>query len=153
MDIHGLAMNVASIMKENDIRKSLATTRHTLHITDDEGNCADFVLKKKDTAVLFTVQDIETILKASIQAIEAALQKGECISARGFGRLEVKYREPRRTRDFDTGEWIDVEGRFIPKFTFGSDLRTAARLYQCSLEEGNIETRIDREGLGDEDFE
>lgn len=152
MDIRGLAKDVATIMKERGIRKTMATTKHTLHVTDDEGNRADFVLKRKDNTVMFTIEDVETILKICVQSIEAAIQRGDSFSIRGFGKLEVKYREPRRTRDIETGEWMDVEGRYVPKFTYGSDLRTAARLYEHSLKEGVVETRIDREGFDDEEF-
>ncbi|MCQ2052327.1 MAG: HU family DNA-binding protein [archaeon] len=154
MDLKELTRTIASNMKENDIRKTINATRHTLHITDDEGNVADFVLKKKESAVLFTIQDIDAVLRSTIQVIESALQRGESINVRGFGNLGVKYREPRRTKDIETGEWVDVAGRFVPKFTFGNELRRAARLYEDSLDDGKIVTRIDREGLvADEEYE
>lgn len=152
MDLHGLSRSVWAMLKENGVRKTMRPTRHVLHVSDDDGNQTDFVLKRQDTAVLFQVEDIEIILKYCIQAMENALQSGESINARGFGKLEVKYREARRTKDIETGEWIDVAGRYVPKFTFGSDLRTAAKLYEISLTEGEIETRADRE-LSEEELE
>mgnify|MGYP007013968344 CR=1 FL=1 len=41
----------------------------------------------------------------------------------------------------------------MPKFVAGSDLKTMARLYEHTLTEGSVETRIDREGLSDEWYE
>lgn len=152
MDTKGLARSIAGVMKESDIRKNMVATKYVLHVTDDDGNRADFALKRRDTAMLFTIEDVETILRTGVQVIEAALQRGESINIRGFGKLEVKYREPRRTKDIETGEWIDVEGRYVPKFTYGADLKTAARLYEHSLND-RLETRIDREGIDDEDLD
>lgn len=154
MDIHMLARDVAAIMREHGIKKRIPAAKHTLHVTDDEGNRADFVIKRVDTPVAYSIEDVETILKNCIVAIETALQLGENISIRGFGKLEVKYREARRTKDIETGEWIDIEGRYVPKFTYGNELRTVARLYENSLMEGIIPTRIDREGvIEDEEYD
>ena len=152
MDLHGLARNVCAMLKENDVRKTMNTTRHVLHISDNDGNQTDFVLKRQDSAVPFQIDDIHVILKYCVRAIENALQNGENINVRGFGKLEVKYREARRTKDIETGEWIDVAGRYVPKFTYGTDLRTVARLYEISLTEGDIVTRADRE-LSEEELE
>lgn len=145
MDLHGLSRNVWAMLKDDGVRKVMKATKHVLHISDNDGNQTDFILKRQDPAVLFQVEDIEVILRYCVKAIESALQTGESVNVRGFGKLEVKYREARRTKDIETGEWIDVAGRYIPKFTFGSDLRTVARLYEVSLTENDIETRADKE--------
>lgn len=152
MDLQGLSKNVCAMLREDDVRKTMNTTRHVLHISDNDGNQTDFILKRQESAVPFYIDDVQIILKYCVQAIENALQNGENINVRGFGKLEVKYREPRRTKDIETGEWIDVAGRYVPKFTFGSELRTVARLYELSLTEGDIITRADRE-LSEEELE
>lgn len=152
MDLQGLSRDVCAMLKEDDVRKTMNTTRHVLHISDNDGNQTDFILKRQESPVPFYIDDVQIILKYCVQAIKNALQNGDNINIRGFGKLEVKYREARRTKDIETGEWIDVAGRYVPKFTFGSELRTVARLYELSLTENDIITRADKE-LSEEELE
>ena len=129
---------VTNTLRENDVRKYVCTPKHVFHISDDEGNTKDFIIKRTEKEVLFTVPDITIILDTCLAVIEDALQKGEEVSLHGFGSFALKHRAARRTKRPDTGEWIDIESRYTPKFSFGNDLRIAAKLYELSLKENAL---------------
>lgn len=153
MDLNGLIKATTVTMKESGVGKDVQSGKHILHVSDEEGNKTDFVFKTTERRVPFSAEDVGEVIRTVIQVIEACIQRGETISVRGFGRLELKYYTPRRTHDLQTGEFIDIPGRCVPKFVAGSDLKTMARLYEHTLTEGSVETRIDREGLSDEWYE
>lgn len=126
---------VASVMRENGIRKPVSSPKQVFHISDDEGNKKDFVIRKTDKSVMFTIEDIESVIDSCIYVIKEALKRGENITFHGFGSLGVHHRKARATKRPDTGEWVEVEARYIPKFTFGNDLRMCTKLYELSLNE------------------
>ena len=41
-----------------------------------------------------------------------------------------------------TGEWVEIDARYIPKFSFGNDLRLCAKIYELSLNDSNPETNF-----------
>lgn len=129
---------IANVMRENNIRKPVSSPKQVFHISDDEGNKKDFVVKKTDKSVLFTVDDVEAVVDACLYVIEESLKRGEPVSIRGFGSLGLKYRKPRATKRPGTEEWVDVEARYVPKFSFGNDLRMCAKVYELSLGDGLI---------------
>ncbi len=147
-----LISRVASVMRENNVRKSVSFPKQVFHISDDEGNSKDFVVKKGEKNVLFCADDIENILNACLFVIKDALKKGEEVSIKGFGSLGLKYRVKRATKKFGTDEWIDVDARYIPKFTFGNDLRMCAKVYELSLTDRENLNAIERNALNS-DFE
>lgn len=126
---------VTDVLKDNDIRKSVSIKKHTFHITDNDGNAADFTIKQQDKRVLYTVEDISSIIDACIAVIVDAIKHGDTIFIKGFGTLSLKRREARRTKQPGTEEWCEVEARYVPKFSYGNDLRMAARIYEMSLED------------------
>lgn len=133
-----LVSRVASVMRENNMRKPVSLPKQVLHISDDEGNIKDFVVKKADKNVLYTVGDVEAVVDACVAVIEEALRNGESVSLKGFGTLGLQYRKPRATKIPLTDEWVKVEGRYIPKFSFGNDLRKCANLFEMSLKDRDI---------------
>ena len=126
---------VAEALRENDLRKPVSVRKHTFHITDDEGNSADFNIRQQEKSVLYTADDVSNIVDASLAVILDAIRKGEEISVKGFGTLGLHYRAARRTKEPNSGEWCEVDARYVPKFAYGNDLRMAAKLYEVSLAE------------------
>lgn len=124
---------VAETLRENNMRKPVSVKKHTFHITDDEGNAADFNIKKRDKSVLYTIDDVSAIIDACLSVIFDTIRNGEEINIKGFGSLGLRYRAARRTKEPKSGEWCEVEARYVPKFAYGNDLRMAARLYEISL--------------------
>ena len=134
------ASRVAEALRENNMRKPVSVKKHTFHITDDEGNSADFNIKQRDKAVLYTVDDATNVIDACLAVILDAIRKGEEINIKGFGCLGLHHRAARRTKEPNSGEWCEIEARYVPKFAYGNDLRMAARLYEVSLAERGEQT-------------
>ena len=121
--------SVYNTLRDNDVRKSVPLKKAVFHISDDDGNVADFAIKQENKRVLFTTEDITSIIDACMLVVEDALKHGEDVSIRGFGTIGVHKRAPRYVKQVGTGDWVPVEGRYVPKFTSGESLRLAARLY------------------------
>ena len=51
------------------------------------------------------------------------LQKGERIEIRGFGSFSLHYRAPRVGRNPKTGETVELDGKHVPHFKPGKELR------------------------------
>lgn len=134
-----LSSRVAEVLRANNIRKPVSVKKQTFHITDEDGNTADFHIKQQDKNVLYTVDDTANVIDACIAVILDAIKNGEEISIKGFGSLGLHYRAARRTKEPNSGEWCEIEARYIPKFSYGNDLRMAARLYELSHAEAEQE--------------
>lgn len=130
-----LISRVTEALRVNNMRKPISVKKHTFHITDEDGNAADFHIKQQDKNVLYTVDDTANIIDACLAVILDAIKNGEEISIKGFGNLGLHYRAARRTKEPNSGEWCEVEARYVPKFAYGNDLRMAARLYEIGLAE------------------
>jgi DNA-binding protein HU-beta len=133
MNKRQLVSRIAEVMRLNNVRKQVLVPKKVFHISDDDGNHKDFVVKSADKNVLFSVDDVENVIDAAIQVIEESLKVGEPVTVQGFGTLGLKYRKARATKQVGTDEWIDIAARYVPKFSFGNDLRMAAKLYELSL--------------------
>lgn len=150
-----LVRRIASVMRENNVRKPVSSPKQVFHISDDDGNTKDFVIRKTDKSVLFTADDVEAIVDACLFVIEEAMKRGEPVSIRGFGTLGLKYRKPRATKKLGTDEWVDIDARYVPKFTFGNDLRMCAKVYELSLQDNVLSNPLpvfdesDDETVGD----
>lgn len=138
MNKAGLISATAALLRERGIRKEIRTPEHVFHISDDEGNCKDFKVKRTQRSAVYTAADVAAIIEACSDVICEQLKNGENVSVASFGTFGLKYRKARRTRRFDNGEWIDVEARYIPKFSFGNRLRQCAQLYAVALENKNL---------------
>lgn len=51
------------------------------------------------------------------------LQRGERIEIRGFGSFSLHFRAPREGRNPKTGETVKLEGKYVPHFKPGKELR------------------------------
>lgn len=135
MNKKDLIGRVTDTLRKNNLRKPVSMRKHTFHITDDEGNSANFNISKKEKSVIYTIDDVANIIDACLAVIVDSIKNGEEISIQGFGSLGLHYRAARRTKEPNSGEWCEIEARYVPKFSFGKDLRMAARLYEVSLVE------------------
>ena len=146
MNKRELASRTMEVLRSNNIRKPVFIKKHTFHITDDDGNTANFHVKQQDKNVIYTVDDTMNVIDACIAVMVDAIKNGEEISIKGFGTLGLRHRTARRTKEPLSGEWCEIEARYVPKFSFGNDLRMAARLYELSLPEDNQEGEHDQDG-------
>lgn len=141
MNKKDLISKVTELLRINNVRKPISTPKQVFHISDDEGNHKDFVVRKTDKSVLYNSTDVSAILEACLSIIEDAVKHGEDVSLHGFGTLGIHHRAARRTKHPTTGQIVDVASRYVPKFTFGNNLRMAAKLYELSLRDnvGSVE--------------
>lgn len=137
---------VVDVLQQNDIRKPVAAQKTVLHITDDDGHCSDFTIRKDSTKLLFTVSDIAAILDAMLAVTEDSLKHGEEVNLHGFGSLALHHRAARQTKHPDTGDVVDVAARYVPKFSFGKNLKIAAKLYELSLSDRNPDEEVENDG-------
>lgn len=126
---------VTDALHVSNIKKPISIPKQTFHISDNEGNSKDFTIKKTDKSVNYTKDDVTAIIDACIYVIQESLKQGEPISVHGFGTLGLNYRKPRATKHVGTSEDIIIAGRYVPKFSFGNDLKMCAKVYELSLDD------------------
>lgn len=68
-------------------------------------------------------RDIEIAVKELLEQMVQTLQKGERIEIRGFGSFSLHYRAPRVGRNPKTGETVELDGKYVPHFKPGKELR------------------------------
>lgn len=68
-------------------------------------------------------KDIELSVKEILEQMAQTLQSGERIEIRGFGSFSLHYRAPRTGRNPKTGETVELEGKYVPHFKPGKELR------------------------------
>ncbi len=68
-------------------------------------------------------REVERLVNAILETIEAGLARGDRIEIRGFGSFTVKERAPRVGRNPRTGETVHVAAKLHPHFKSGKELR------------------------------
>jgi integration host factor subunit beta len=68
-------------------------------------------------------RDVERIVTTIFDEIAGALARGDRVELRGFGAFSVKRRDPRQGRNPRTGETVAVDGKAVPFFKTGKQLR------------------------------
>ncbi len=68
-------------------------------------------------------RDVELAIKTMLEQMASALACGERIEIRGFGSFSLHYRAPRVGRNPKTGESVSLDGKFVPHFKPGKELR------------------------------
>lgn len=128
-----LIARISQYLKDNNIRKPITIPKQVFHISDDNGTQKDFVVKQVDKTVMYTTDDIATILNVCMQVIKDALKSGEEINIYGFGKLGLRYRSPRELKNVLDGKPTLMRGCWIPRFWSYNDLKRCAMLYEQSL--------------------
>jgi integration host factor subunit beta len=68
-------------------------------------------------------RDVENIVNAILDEITNALTRGDRVELRGFGAFSVKQRDPRTGRNPRTGAPVEVDGKSVPFFKTGKEMR------------------------------
>ncbi|KUM44216.1 MULTISPECIES: integration host factor subunit beta [Pseudomonas] len=68
-------------------------------------------------------KDVELAIKTMLEQMAQALSTGDRIEIRGFGSFSLHYRAPRTGRNPKTGESVLLDGKFVPHFKPGKELR------------------------------
>ncbi len=70
-----------------------------------------------------SVKDVEAAVRIILDDVTDALSDGGRVEIRGFGSFSLHYREPRTGRNPKTGDPVELEGKFVPHFKPGKELR------------------------------
>ena len=72
---------------------------------------------------LKSAKELESAIKEMLEQMAQTLQKGDRIEIRGFGSFSLHYRAPRVGRNPKTGETVELDGKYVPHFKPGKELR------------------------------
>ena len=73
-------------------------------------------------------RDVELAVKCMIEQMSQALASGERIEIRGFGSFSLHFRPPRVGRNPKTGDSVELNGKYVPHFKPGKELRERVNL-------------------------
>lgn len=68
-------------------------------------------------------KDADFTVRMILDAMTAALERGDRIETRGFGSFELKHKPPRVGRNPRSGEKVQVPAKYVPHFKAGKELR------------------------------
>lgn len=68
-------------------------------------------------------RDVELAVKTMIEEMANSLAEGGRIEIRGFGSFSLHFRAPRVGRNPKTGESVELQGKHVPHFKPGKELR------------------------------
>ncbi|MFC0444925.1 integration host factor subunit beta [Pseudidiomarina halophila] len=68
-------------------------------------------------------RQVEDAVKELIEQMAQQLAGGDRIEIRGFGSFSLHYRAPRVGRNPKTGDKVELEGKHVPHFKPGKELR------------------------------
>lgn len=137
-----LLSNVSEYLYANNIKKTVSIPKQVFTISTDGGQSHQFSVKPSSKEFRYTRADADVFLDAFVHVIEEAIKDGDEVSLKGFGTLGIKYRKPRYVFHPETGERIDIEGMYLPKFSFGSELRRCATIYGERKDDRELEETV-----------
>ncbi len=70
-----------------------------------------------------SLKEVEAAVRIILDDITGTLADGGRVEIRGFGSFSLHYREPRLGRHPSTGEPVDLDGKCVPHFKPGKELR------------------------------
>ncbi|MFC0337009.1 integration host factor subunit beta [Kushneria avicenniae] len=70
-----------------------------------------------------SVKEVESAVRLILDDITEALAGGGRVEIRGFGSFSLHYREPRTGRNPKTGDPVSLNGKHVPHFKPGKELR------------------------------
>ena len=68
-------------------------------------------------------KDVENAVKEILEQMAGSLSSSDRIEIRGFGSFSLHYRSPRTGRNPKTGETVELDGKHVPHFKPGKELR------------------------------
>jgi integration host factor subunit beta len=84
---------------------------------------SELIERLADKLQQIPAKDVESSIKEMLEQMAQTLQKGERIEIRGFGSFSLHYRAPRVGRNPKTGETVKLDGKYVPHFKPGKELR------------------------------
>ena len=79
-----------------------------------------------------SAKDVELAIKTMLDHVADALARGDRVEIRGFGSFSLNYRSARVGRNPKTGEQVNLDGKYVPHFKPGKELRERVNLGMIS---------------------
>ena len=79
-----------------------------------------------------SAKDVEMAIKTMLDHMADALARGDRVEIRGFGSFSLNYRSARVGRNPKTGEQVNLDGKYVPHFKPGKELRERVNLGMIS---------------------
>ena len=79
-----------------------------------------------------SAKDVELAIKTMLDHMADALARGDRVEIRGFGSFSLNYRSARVGRNPKTGEQVNLDGKYVPHFKPGKELRERVNLGMAS---------------------
>ena len=76
-----------------------------------------------------SAKTVEEAVKEMLDHMADTLADGERIEVRRFGSFSLHYRAPRTGRNPETGDKVELEGKYVPHFKPGKELRDRVNIY------------------------
>jgi integration host factor subunit alpha len=73
----------------------------------------------------FSKKESLDLVETVFETIKGTLERGESVKISGFGKFEVRYKRPRRGRNPQTGQEIEITARRVLSFKPSQVLRDA----------------------------
>ncbi|CAH0533088.1 Integration host factor subunit beta [Vibrio stylophorae] len=70
-----------------------------------------------------SAKHVEDGVKEVLDHMASTLEEGDRIEIRGFGSFSLHFRAPRVGRNPKTGEKVELDGKYVPHFKPGKELR------------------------------
>ncbi|MGN0921743.1 MAG: integration host factor subunit beta [Cellvibrio sp.] len=83
----------------------------------------EYITEKQNKQNQLPLKDVEMAVKLLLDCMSDALASGVRIEIRGFGSFSLHYRAPRTGRNPKTGESVTLDGKYVPHFKPGKELR------------------------------
>ncbi|MDL2193712.1 integration host factor subunit beta [Shewanella algae] len=76
-----------------------------------------------------SAKEVEGAIKEMLEQMAKTLESGDRIEIRGFGSFSLHYRAPRTGRNPKTGTSVELDGKYVPHFKPGKELRERVDTY------------------------
>ena len=76
-----------------------------------------------------SLDEATLVVNTFVDCMKEALLAGDRVEIRGFGSFSLHYRAPRTGRNPKTGDKVELEGKYVPHFKPGKELRDRANIY------------------------
>jgi len=84
---------------------------------------SELIERITDSQSQLSPKDVELAVKLMVEDMSSTLSEGGRIEIRGFGSFSLHYRASRTGRNPKTGNAVDLDGKYVPHFKPGKELR------------------------------
>jgi len=84
-----------------------------------------YIIARKQSQLLHG--DVDAAVKTIIEHLSQTLAEGDRVEIRGFGSFSSHYRPKRIGRNPKTGATVSVQGKHVPYFKPGKEIREQVR--------------------------